>query len=268
MSTTTYGTLNDAEILKLLENNELIIEDANKANVKQACYELCAGNTYFDLTSGGTKYTLADGDDILFKPHQSIVIISKEKFELPNDILARFLSKGSLFSVGFTPVNTYADPGFYGRMGIVMNNASNNYLRIKSGEIIAKVEFERLQNPVEKPYHGQHGFETGIWPIRNDYIINRKELNKYFSKYDELAEIEAIYGVSVSKVMRRILITERRFVIATAVLIIINLIVIGLSLGTAWLSPVMNVILGIVSNLGYAIVSFIISNFKWKSRRK
>ncbi len=268
MSNTTYGILNDAEIIEALKNNELIIEDANISNVKQTCYELRAGNTYFDLTAGGTKHTLADGDDILFKPHQTIVIITKEKFELPNNVLARFLTKGALFSVGFTPVNTYADPGFYGRMGIVMNNASNNYLRITSGEVIAKVEFERLQNPVEKPYHGQHGFETGVWPIRTDYIISRNNLHKYFPKQDEIDEIEAIYGESVAKVMYRILITERRFVIATIVLIIINLVVIGLSLGTEWLSPVTNVILGIISNLGYAIVSLIISKFKWRKHRK
>ena len=263
-----YGTLNDAEIKKLGQEGKLIIEDFSEKNVKQACYELRAGDTYFNLTEGATRHTVEDGEIILFKPHQTIVIITKEKFHLPADILARFLLKGALFSVGFAPVNTYADPGFYGRMGIVMNNASNNYLKIKSGDIIAKVEFDRLQTPVETPYHGQHGFETGVWPMRSDYIVNRKELNRYLAQNDVIQEIEAAYGEPVAQIMQRILITERSFVFATGFLIIANLIIIGLSLGTQWLEPIATVILGIVTNLCYPVISSIITKFEWRKRKK
>lgn len=264
MGNTVYGTLNDTEITNAVNNNELIIEDFSQDNVKQACYELRAGNIYFDLSTGGTRHEISNNDIILFKPHQTIVVITKEKFSLPNDILARFLLKGSLFSVGFAPVNTYADPGFYGHMGIVMNNTSNNYLKITCGMAIAKVEFERLKNPVERPYHGQHGFETGIWPLRNDYIVDRKDLPRYLPKMDEIQEIDAVYGQCVAKIMQRILITERRFVFATIALIIINLIIIGLSVCTQWWNPVMNVIFGIIANVVYALVTSFATPFRWR----
>ena len=268
MSSNFYGTLNDVEIINLLENGKLIIENGDRNNVQQACYELRAGNIYFDLSSGGTRYEVYDGEAILFKPHQTIVIISKEKFELPDDILARFLSKGALVSVGFTPVNTYADPGFYGRMGIIMSNASNNYLKVTSGDVIAKVEFDRLQNPVSKSYHGQHGFETGVWPIRNDYIVNEKELKRFIPKLDMLSEIEAAYGEPVANIMQRVLITERRFVVATIILIIMNLIIIAISSGTNALSTVGNVICGIVANIIYALMSIAITRFEWRKKDK
>lgn len=268
MDGTVYGTLNDTEIISAVNNHKLIIEDFNQGNVKQACYELCAGSTYFDLSTGGTRHKINDDGIILFKPHQTIVVITKEKFSLPSDILARFLTKGSLVSVGFAPVNTYADPGFYGRMGIIMNNTSNNYLKIACGAAIAKVEFVRLQNPVAEPYRGQHGFETGVWPLRNDYVVERKDLHCYFPKMDALQEIEAIYGQSVAKIMQRILVTERRFVFATIALIITNLVIIGLSLSTQWLSPVMNVVYGIIANVGYALVTGIITRSKWGKRSR
>lgn len=266
MSNATCGTLNDVEIKSLLESGKLIVENCDKNNVKQACYELRAGNIYFDLTSGGTKHTVEDKKDIVFKPHQSIVIITKEKLKIPNDILARVLTKGSLFSVGFNPVNTYADPGFHGQMGIVMNNSSNNYLKIKSGDVIAKIEFDRLQNEVDTPYFGQHSFESGVWPIRSDYVIDRNDIKKYISQYDEMDEIKSVYGESIANIMHRVLISEKRFLFATIVLIITNLLIIGLSQGTNWIDPVTSVILGILSNLGYTIVSFFIKNYN--SRRK
>ena len=50
MSDNFYGTLNDSEIINLLERGKLIIENGNRSNVKQACYELRAGNIYFDLS--------------------------------------------------------------------------------------------------------------------------------------------------------------------------------------------------------------------------
>ena len=263
-----YGTLNDAEIIRMVKEGKLIIEEFDEKNVKQACYELRAGNTYFDLTADGTKYTINDGEPILFRPHQTIVIITKEKLQLPNDILARFLTKGAFFSIGFTPINTYADPGFYGRMGIVMNNASNNYLKITCGDAIAKAEFTRLQTPVIEQYHGQHGFETQIWPIRKDYIISRNNLNQYFPEMDEIQEIESIYGESVANIMQRVLITEHRFVFATAILIIFNLIVIGLSMGTEWMSPIVSIICGIVSNIGYDVALCLIKKSKGRKRNK
>lgn len=263
MGSTVYGTLNDTEILNLAKNGHLIIEDFQEQNVKQACYELRAGNFYYDLSSKGKKRTIESGDVILLKPHQRIVVITKEKLHLPADILARILTKGSLFSVGIMPVNTYADPGFVGRLGIVLQNASNNYVKIHSGDPIAKIEFDRLQNPVSVVYHGQHGYETQIWPIHYDYIVeDQDELKQYLPNYSELDEIYAAFGPSVGATMERILVTERRFLITTVVFIIINLVIIGFAQGANWLNPTISVLLGIASNLLYAIVSFLISRFK------
>jgi len=262
MNNNMYGTLNDEEIRNLVNNGQLIIENFDDRNIKQACYELRAGCVYFDLSAGGEQHKVEEGEPIVFKPRQTIVIISKEKIKIPADFIARFITKGSLFSVGFTPINTYADPGFEGNMGFVMNNASNNYLKITSGEVIAKVEFDRLQKPVSKAYHGQHGFETGVWPIRQDFIIKSKDFYKYFGDYDDISIIKDIYGEPVANILKRIVITERRFLFATIILILVNLCIIGISVGTKWLDPISSVSLGIIANFIYSVASIVINSFR------
>lgn len=176
----TPGTLTDREILELATAGSLITENFEARFVKQACYELRAGSTFYrpDDPDGGHRHDVAPGGDILIKPKQLVVIITMESVDLPPNMLGRVLLKGKLFSVGLTPVNTYADPGFSGRLGIVLFNAGNRYLRIRPGEPIAKVEFARLSEPVSRPYRGQHGFQTGILPIAGDMVLSREEADR------------------------------------------------------------------------------------------
>lgn len=266
MATKFYGTLNDIEIKNAVDNEKLIEEGYEEKNIKQACYELRAGNTYFDLSKnvaeGGEKHEIPDDGVIIFRPHQTIVIITKEKLKIPNDILARVLTKGILFSVGLSPVNTYADPGFHGHLGIVLNNTSNNYLKIKCGETIAKIEFDRLMNPVNTPYYGQHSFETGIWPVRTEFLVKRESIGQYISKPTEIEEIEYTFGKPVADIMERILRTERQFIFATIVLFTVNLALIAVTNGAHWLSNIQSAIVGTVTNIVFFIISLVIQKKK------
>jgi NTP pyrophosphatase (non-canonical NTP hydrolase) len=90
--------------------------------------------------------------------------------------LARIVSKGSLFSIGLSAVATYADPGFHGRIGIVTQNISDRYIVLPELEPIAKVDFTILETPANRPYRGQHGFETEIWPIKHHLQKTREQL--------------------------------------------------------------------------------------------
>ncbi len=93
-------------------------------------------------------------------------------------MLARVVSKGSLFSIGLSPVCTYADPGFQGNIGIVTQNISDKYIELPVGELIAKVDFSRLSQPATQPYSGQHGFQMKIWPIKHHLQKTHDEVSK------------------------------------------------------------------------------------------
>lgn len=99
-------------------------------------------------------------------------IRNRGELALPSNVLARILAKGQLVSLGILPVNTYADPGFEGRLGITLFNATRRYIAIKPGQPIAKIEFTVLNRDVERPYAGQHGYETEIWPIPTQFYAD------------------------------------------------------------------------------------------------
>ncbi|MGE7942848.1 dCTP deaminase domain-containing protein [Lysinibacillus xylanilyticus] len=259
---TTIGTLNDKDIIDFCEKGELITENFSKKNVKQACYELTASNTYFDISNSHQKYELKDNEYILIKPKQIVVILTAETLYLPNDMLGRILTKGKLFSIGLLPVNTYADPGFEGKLGIVFTNISNNYLKINPGDAIAKIEFSKLENAVIKSYSGQHGYETGIWPNPPGYILSPEEIKSDKRIKNVSTEIELSYGKKFAGVIKRIEKYERRFLLASISYLMITLILIGLFSGTDWLNTITTVGIGLGVNFIYGITVYISTKFK------
>lgn len=170
------GTLSDRQIAVMANNGLLISEEFSQACVKQACYEVRVGDVYYEVFGDRKPREVKQFGNVLLKPHQITVIITKETLNIPEDILGRILTKGRLFSVGVLPVNTYADPGFQGRLGIVLYNASPKHLIIQSGEPIAKIEFSQLSERVLSPYTGQHGYQSNFWPIPEEVIASGDEL--------------------------------------------------------------------------------------------
>ncbi|MDN0041632.1 dCTP deaminase [Bacillus altitudinis] len=259
---TNIGTLNDQAIINFCKAGKLITENFSSKNVKQACYELTASNIYYDISNANQKHTLKENEYILIKPKQIVVILTAESLYLPNDMLGRILTKGKLFSVGLLPVNTYADPGFQGKLGIVFSNISNNYLKITQGEAIAKIEFNKLEMAVSKPYSGQHGFETGVWPVLTEYILNSEEIKSDKRIQNTSKEIELSYGKKFTSVIKRIEQYERRLLLATILYLIITLVLIGVFSGTEWLNTIATVAIGLGVNIIYGLLAFFLTKFK------
>ncbi|MGA2057942.1 MAG: hypothetical protein ABSG88_21880 [Bradyrhizobium sp.] len=168
-------TLADHEIEAAIVRGELVL-DAVPEGCVGACYELRMGNVYYDLTESEKPRSVDPGGNILIKPGHRVVLITHERLALNADVFARIVSKGSLFSVGLSAVATYADPGFRGRIGIVTQNISDKYIMLPLLERIAKVDFTILETPARRPYQGQHGFDTEIWPIKHQLQKTREQL--------------------------------------------------------------------------------------------
>jgi dCTP deaminase len=73
---------------------------------------------------GGREITV-HGNGERKQPGHRVVLITHEELEIPPNIIARIINKGSLFSIGLSPVCTYADPGFTGNLGVVTPNTSS-----------------------------------------------------------------------------------------------------------------------------------------------
>lgn len=209
------GTLTDAEIIDRCSNGQLITESFKPENIKQACYELRASNTYYEVYNNNKRHDVTNNQYILLKPKECLVLITKERLELPRNILGRILTKGKLFSIGISAVNTYADPGFQGRLGIVLINLSNSYLKIIEGQAIAKIEFSELDHDVTRPYTGQHGYETEIWPVPVEMKLSPKEIASDPRILSDVEEIRISHGDTMAKYMKTVFLYERRILLFT-----------------------------------------------------
>lgn len=258
------GTLPDSDIVNLCNQGILISENFEPQNIKQACYELRASNIYYDLNDNNKRYVLDDDKYILIKPKQLIVVITKEVLAVPNDILGRILTKGKLFSIGLLPVNTYADPGFFGQLGIVLFNLSNDYLKIYPEESIAKIEFSKLIIPVSTPYRGQHGYQTKIWPIPNEMILSEDERIKDSRIKSPVDEVAITHGPYMGIVLKRIFKFERYLLLAASLYLLLSLLLIYALQKTDWISPMVAIILGVGSNIITSLLFYFATNLRRK----
>jgi dCTP deaminase len=263
-----YGTLTDREIIDHANRGELISAEFDPNRVRQACYELRASSTYYDLANPDRPRTIGEDEYILLKPKQMLVLITMESIALNASTLGRVLSKGQLFSLGLIPVNTYADPGFTGRLGIVMINASNDYLSIPKATPIAKIEFVALDQPVERPYSGQHGYETEIWPIQTKFKLTGEEIRRDERIGSVVEEVERSYGPGLGSVIKRVFAYERKILLWSAIYFALLIGIIALNFQqedrlNLWVS----VGLGVVTNLVFLTLTLAATNVSWRSIR-
>ena len=105
----------------------------------------------------------------IIQPFETVTIITEEEVRLDERHFLMVFSKGALFSLGLVPVCTAADPGFRGRLGITLINLSGRPVTIARGTRFVKGVFHRLETPVERPYHGQHGGAATTWPYPSQF---------------------------------------------------------------------------------------------------
>lgn len=261
------GTLNDINIIKLCSDSKLLIEENfDKEMVKQCCYELRSSEKYIILSENNQTICTLDrktDDYILIKPSHQVVIITKEKLNIPGNIIGRIMTKGKLFSIGLVPVNTYADPGFKGNLGIVFCNLSNHYIKIKPGEPIAKIEFSKILGSVNKIYSGQHGLETNTWPIPYDMILGKEAMKKDPRILEsELEEVESVYGKMIGQQFKKIYKYQRGVMFAFTCYVIINL-VIFMSIDKNVITHFVSIIIGLITNIIWAILWYFVEKSKW-----
>ena len=255
----TMPTLSDADIKEKMTANELI-RGGDPSHVGPACYELSMGAIYYDLTESDGQIDARTSGYILIKPGHRVVLITEEELRIPNDIIARVSSKGSLFSIGLSPVSTYADPGFTGNLGIVTQNLSDKYIQIPIGEFIAKVDFSLLTKASENPYQGQHGFQTQIWPIKHQLQKTYEEVKNDPRVKTEQEEAYKILPQATANALRQLQRKQRIIDVSILVALAISTAVLA-----ALSSKYIDLITAIVTNL---ISSAIVGALMWFSRLK
>jgi len=254
------STLSDVDITHEINCNRLILNPSING-AAGACYELSMGGVYYDLTEEGKRFALSPGEKALVKPGHRVVLITAEEFDVPSDVLVRIVSKGSLFSVGLSPVATYADPGFKGNLGIVTENISDKYIELPQGEPIAKADFTRLTSSAAKVYHGQHGFQAGIWPIKTQLQKTHADLKGDPRVKSERDEALALLPSATRIIIRRIERSQAWINGALAVAMIVNAGAL-FAIGRGWIDAFHAILTNLVSSAIVGLLTFFVTYFR------
>ena len=101
-------------------------------------------------------YDIRLKQDLLLWPQSFSLASTVERFDLPYDIMARVCDKSTLARKGLQVFNTCLEPGWNGWLTLELKNQTWKFMRLRAGQPIAQVIFERLDQPTIRPYNGKY----------------------------------------------------------------------------------------------------------------
>lgn len=115
----------------------------------------------YDLHVGGkyrrpgipTDYQFPAAKPLVLKPNTCIVVWTKEKFSIPDDVFGMLCSKGSLTASGLMVANTKVDPMFHGQLRIAVYNASNRPIHMRHDMAFCSIVFQTLEQKTLSATH-------------------------------------------------------------------------------------------------------------------
>lgn len=133
---------------KLIRELELV-KPFKEENLQPASY---------DLSIGEIKKQI---DGILL-PNESVLISTKERVELPNNVAAFIKSRSSLARVGVSSdFGGWIDPGYRGNITLYVKNLSNRPMKISEVDRFTQIIFLEVKG-VEEGYNGNYQDSNGI----------------------------------------------------------------------------------------------------------
>jgi len=151
--------LSDSEILDAIRARELRIDGFEEGNLTPNGYDVTIEEVWIPRTR-----TRARSGEAVVPGNTWFVIGTREYLVLPSDIVGEIWIRTTWARRGVLSSFGRIDAGFNGNLTFSAFNASEDYVRIPTGERFAQVVFERLGAPARKAYrersgnyHGQRG---------------------------------------------------------------------------------------------------------------
>jgi dCTP deaminase len=108
----------------------------------------------FGLSAAG--YDVRIAEDIRLYHGQFSLASTMERFDIPDDVLARVCDKSTWARRGLAVQNTVIEPGWHGWLTLELTNHAETVLVIPAGAAIAQIIFERLEEATDQPYSGKY----------------------------------------------------------------------------------------------------------------
>lgn len=108
----------------------------------------------YGLSCAGYDVRVREG--CLLAPQGFRLLSTRERFEMPDDVVGMVCDKSTLARQGLTVQNTIIEPGWCGYLTLEITNHSWWFRRIVAGQPIAQILFFRTDYPVCRPYAGKY----------------------------------------------------------------------------------------------------------------
>jgi dCTP deaminase len=153
--------LGTSELKELLPT---CIDQFQADRIDNVAYELCLGDeVYLTDSANGKKEKLDDkNSQVVIKPGQFALLLTKEKVAIPNNILAFISIKFSQKIKGLLNVSGFhVDPGFSGKIIFSVYNAGPATIVLDRGKPYFMIWFSKLSSS-SIPYNGKHKNQNEI----------------------------------------------------------------------------------------------------------
>jgi len=151
--------LSDVDIIERIGNDLLVIDPYEEDNVEPASVDLLLGSGFkrvvqTDEWDTGAYDFVETDESVLIDPGEFVLATTKERVEIPDDIVAHVLGRSSLGRLGISVHQTagYIDPGFEGQITLELSNHGPAPVRLHADDRICQIVFEELSSPALEPY--------------------------------------------------------------------------------------------------------------------
>ncbi len=169
--------LSDGDILDRLESGDLAIEplDDPDLQIQPASVDLRLGREFLEFERTNipcihpeseaevdeyvTETVVDEGEEFILHPGDFVLGTTKERVEIPPDLIAHVEGRSSLGRLAIVVHATagLCDPGFEGKITLELSNLGAAPVALAPDMRISQLTFTELTSPAERPYGAGRG---------------------------------------------------------------------------------------------------------------
>ena len=169
--------LSDRDILRRLESGDLAVEPLEDLDlqIQPASVDLRLGSEFLEFQRTNiscihpdaereveeyiTETVVEEGEDFILHPGDFVLGTTKERVEVPADLIAHVQGRSSMgrLAVVIHATAGIIDPGYRGQITLELSNLGTAPVALTPGMRISQVIFTELTSAAERPYGSDRG---------------------------------------------------------------------------------------------------------------
>lgn len=164
------GVLSGASIKGLIENGDLKIDPYNPDKIEPASYDCSLGSI---IKAGEGRVSLSEGSDFTLESNTWACVASREVFDLPIGVAARYGIPSSLARRGIIAFGgPQIDPGYRGKLFVSVYNPTLEPVNLRFAQDFFTVIFETVDGANQEGYAGTYQDQTDF-PVADVEMMMR-----------------------------------------------------------------------------------------------